>query len=100
MRGWLAALAIVAFAMLVASWAVRVAEGRRSMLESDAAVARGDALEAILAARAAAEARCPFCTAPDRGFQRLEAIAKEAESRGDEWTAFASFRAMCAASIA
>lgn len=97
----LAPLAIlVAIAILGAAWAGRVSEGRRSLADADAALARGDKIEAILAARAAAEARCPSCSAPDEGYARLEAIAKDTEHRGDDVTAFAAWRSIRAATLA
>lgn len=97
----LATLAVViAVAVLGAAWAGRAAEGKRSLADADAALARGDKLEAILAARAAAEARCPSCSAPEQGYARLEAIAKDTEHRGDDVTAFAAWRSIRAATLA
>jgi hypothetical protein len=82
------------------AWAGRVAEGRRALADADSALERGDTTEAILAARIAGEARCPGCTAPDEGFARLEKIARDAEARGDDTTAFAAWRATRAALLA
>jgi hypothetical protein len=86
--------------VIVAAWIGRVYEGRRSVEASDAAFKRGDRVEAIVLARAAADARCPFCEAPDLGYARLYAIAKDAESRGDDPTAVAAWRAVRAATLA
>jgi len=60
---------------------------------------RGDRVEAIVFARAAAEARCPWCQASELGYARLYAIAKEAESKGDDATAAAAWRAVRAAAL-
>jgi len=99
-RTWAALGIALLVAVLAVAWAGRVAEGRRSLAEADAAVARGDTFDAIMASRAAAEARCPTCTAPDEGYRRLEAIARDAEARGDDATAFAAWRAVRAALLA
>ena len=93
-------LAVALVLVIATAWGARVYEGRRGMLDSDAAVQRKDAVDAIMGARIAAEARCPLCTSPDRGFARLEAIARDAESRSEDAVAFAAFRAMRSASIA
>jgi hypothetical protein len=89
-----------AAAVLAVAWAGRAAEGRRALADSDAARARGDLVDAVLAARTAAEARCPGCGSPDEGFRRLEDLAKDAELRGDDATAFAAWRAARAAILA
>ena len=90
---------LVALALGVA-WAGRAAEGRRALADSDAALSRGDTTDAILSARIAAEARCPSCSAPEQGFAKLEKIARDAEARGDDTTAFAAWRATRAALLA
>lgn len=96
-----AAFALVLAALvLAAAWAGRVAEGRRALADADAALARGDAIEAIVAARAAAEARCPTCSAPEVAYAKLEAIAHDAERRADDATAFAAWSAIRAATLA
>lgn len=103
MKGVPRRILAVAFVTLLAlgiAWAGRAAEGRRALLDADAALARGDLVEAVLFARTAAEARCPACGAPDEGFARLETIARDAEARGDDATAFASWRAARAALLA
>jgi hypothetical protein len=89
-----------AVVVVVAAWVVRVQEGRRALAACDSALARGDRVEAIVQARAAAEARCPWCSSPELGYARLYAIAKEAESHGDDATAVAAWRAVRVASIA
>jgi hypothetical protein len=95
-----AAIAVVILVAVGIAWAGRVAEGRRALADADSALERGDTTEAIFAARIAGEARCPGCTAPDEGFARLEKIARDAEARGDDTTAFAAWRATRAALLA
>lgn len=89
----------VLLAVLVTAWVTRVSEGRRALAACDAAFARGDRVEAIVFARAAAEARCPGCAAPERAFTKLAAIAKDAEGRGDDLTAVSAWRAVRAATL-
>jgi len=60
---------------------------------------RGDRVEAIVFARAAAESRCPLCSASDTAYQRLETIAKESEARAEDTVAVAAWRAVRAASL-
>jgi hypothetical protein len=91
------ALTLVVFAV---AWAGRVSEGQRALADADAAIAHGNMFEAIALSRAAAEARCPGCTASEAGFSRLETIAKLAELRADDETALSAWRAARAASIA
>ncbi len=98
-RRWFAALAL-ALVVLVTAWGGRVVEGRRAVAASDVAAKRSDRVEAIAQARAAAEARCPWCAAPDLGYARLYAIAKEAEGQGDDAMAVACWRAVRAATLA
>ncbi|MBN9165980.1 MAG: hypothetical protein J0I07_33840 [Myxococcales bacterium] len=90
----------LALVVVIAALVTRVSEGRRAVEGCDAALARQDYVEAIVLARAAAEARCPWCEAPELGFARLFAIAKDAESRGDHPTAVAAWRAVRAATLA
>jgi hypothetical protein len=92
-------LAGLAVAVVVTAWIARVYDGRRSLSVCDAAMARGDRVEAIVFGRAAAEARCPGCGAPELGFARLQAIAKDGEARGDDATAVAAWRATRAATL-
>jgi hypothetical protein len=95
-----AAAAGVALLVLATAWVGRIAEGTAALAQCDAAMARGDAIDAILFAHAAAEARCPGCSAPDAAFAKLEHIATNAELRGDEPTAFSAWRAARAAALA
>lgn len=94
-----AALAL-AFVVLIAAWVSRVSEGRRALAESNGALLRGDRVEAIVHARAAAEARCPWCAAPEAGYAKLIAIAREAESKNDDASALAAWQAVRVASLA
>lgn len=89
----------LAFVVLVTAWITRVSEGRRSIASCDAALARGDRIEAIVQARAAAQARCPLCDSPEIGYTRLATIAKDAEGRADDATAVAAWRAARAAAL-
>jgi hypothetical protein len=84
------------FAVAIAS---RVSAGAAAVTASDRALASGDRLLAIEEARAAAEAVAPGSPYPDRGYARLDALAREAESRDDDQTAAAAWRAMRTASI-
>jgi len=94
------AAAALALVVILVAWASRVQEGRRSLAAADAALQRGDPIEAIVLARATAEARCPLCEAPELGYARLYAIAKDAEGRGEDATAVAAWRAVRAATLA
>ncbi|MBL8609490.1 MAG: hypothetical protein JNL38_19320 [Myxococcales bacterium] len=73
-------------------------EGSRALVLSDEAYARGERVEAIGLARAAAECRPTGASAA--GFDRLKKIADESEKRGDDATAAAALRATRAAAIA
>jgi hypothetical protein len=90
----------LALVVIVTAWVTRASEGRRALEGCDAAFARGDRVEAIVLARVAANARCPLCSAPELGYARLYAIAKDAETRGDDATAVAAWRAVRAATLA
>lgn len=90
---------VVSLIVLAIAWFGRVDDGKRALAESDAAAARADWPEAIMAARAAAEARCPAGCASELGYARLYAIAKDAEGRADDATAFAAWRAVRAAAL-
>lgn len=96
---WALGAAGVALAIAVA-WSTRAAEGRAAMVEADAALARGDLDAAMTAARVAAEARCPTCDAPERGYALLARIARDAEAKGDDARAFAAFVTIRAAALA
>ncbi len=93
------AAAGLALVVLIAAWIARAAEGSRALAECDGALRRKDVVEAIVFARAAAEAKCPFCSAPELGYARLYSIAKDAETRGDDVTAIAAWRAVRAAAL-
>ncbi len=100
MKEWRAfAAAGLVLAVVMTAWIARASEGRRSMAECDGALFRKDYVEAIVFARAAAEARCPLCSAPELGYARLYSIAKDAEGRGDDGTAIAAWRAVRAAAL-
>lgn len=96
-RAIAAAIALVALVVLAIAWIGLASEGKRALVECDAALARGELVDAILAARIAAEARCPTCSATEEGLGKLERIAKDAEARGDDSTAFAAWRGVRAA---
>lgn len=99
-RASLVAVLLALTVVVLAAWAARAEVGRRAIRDSDAAAARGDVQDAVLAARNAAQARCPLCAAPEQGFQRLEAIATQADKRADDTTALLAWRAVRAASLA
>ena len=93
-------VALLSFVVLVVAWVGRIGEGNRAIADCDSARARSDWAEAVMFGRAAAEARCPAFCVSDLGFARLYAIAKDAENRADDATAFAAWRAVRAASLA
>lgn len=92
-------VAALALAIFVTAWISRVREGKRALAACDEALARADRVEAIVFARAAAEARCPSCASAELGYARLYAIAKDAEARGDDAEAVAAWRAVRAAAL-
>jgi hypothetical protein len=89
----------VAFVVL-AGGAHELTVGARAIRESDEAFARGDLPAAIVHAHAAAEAMVPTSPYPARGYARLDAIARDAEARGDDPTAATAWRAMRSAAKA
>ena len=93
------AITIAAALVIVAAiaWAGRASEGQRALADADSALGRGDPIDAILAARMAASARCPGCLAPALGYAKLERIAEDAEAHGDDQVAFAAWRSYRAA---
>ncbi|WP_394827474.1 hypothetical protein [Pendulispora albinea] len=91
----LLAMAIV-FAVAIAR---QFGIGARSMVASDAALARGDIPAAIDEARAAAEARAPGSPYPARGYERLVAMAQKAEQEGHWSEAARAWRAVRAAAL-
>jgi hypothetical protein len=102
MRGAQAvACAILVFASVMAIVTAREwAEGSEEVAAADAAASRSDWAEAITRSRAAAEALAPGSPWPGRGWLRLRGIGHDAEARGDDATALASYSAMRAAALA
>lgn len=90
---------VVAMVVLVAAWFGRSSDGKKALADCDAALIRGDRIDAIVFARAAAEARCPWCSAPELGYAKLYAIARDVESKADDVTAITAWRAVRAASL-
>jgi hypothetical protein len=94
------------FVVLLLTAALAAFAGRELMLGADAvracdeALGRGDLPGAIDAAREAAEARVPGSPYAERGFERLEAIARTAEARDDDATATSAWRSVRAAALA
>ena len=99
----LARLAALAALVVVAAVAVltarEIATGQSEVAAADAAAARSDWGEAIVHARAAAEALVPGSPWPERGWERLEAVGHDAEARGDDATALLAYGAMRAAAL-
>jgi len=93
-----AVIAIAAVVSIATAREVRI--GARAMAESDAALARKDAPAALASARDAAEAYAPASPYVRAGFARIEAIARDAEARGDERAAVSAWSAMRAAATA
>jgi hypothetical protein len=92
---WMAGLGLIAGAA-----AARVlAEGRSELAASDAAWAAGDWVGASVHGRAAARAYVPFSPHVGRAYQRLRAVAQEAEGKGDTEAALFAWRAIRAAAI-
>lgn len=94
----LAALVVVATVGVLT--AREVAVGQEEVTAADAAASKSDWGEAIVHARAAAEALVPGSPWPARGWSRLEAIGHDAEARGDDATAMLAYGAMRAAALA
>lgn len=90
---------VVVAGIVIVAWVSRVSDGKKSLDACDASLKRGDRIEAIVFARAAAESRCPLCSSSEAGYQRLQTIAKEAEGRGEDTTAVAAWRAVRAATL-
>lgn len=83
MKGIVVRVVLAVVVVLSVAIARQYSIGVRSMSASDAAMSRGDVPAAIDEARAAAEARAPFSPYPDRGFERLTALARGAEQSGN-----------------
>jgi hypothetical protein len=92
--------ALVAVAVIGVVTAREVAMAQAEVVAADAASQRSDWGDAIVNARAAAEAVAPGNPWPERGRQRLEAIGHDAEARGDDATALLAYGAMRAAALA
>jgi hypothetical protein len=95
----------VLFVLLVSSalaalTARELSLGESGVQDCDALLARGDLAGAIDAARSAAEACAPGSPYPERGYARLEAIARAAEEREDDATAAAAWRSVRSAAMA
>lgn len=90
---------VVALVVLIVAWFGRASDGRKALADAEAAMIRGDRVDAIVYARAAAEARCPACSAPALGYAKLYAIARDAEAKADDLTAITAWRAVRAASL-
>jgi len=95
--GWLATLVVTG--VLGVSAGREASAGAREIAAADLDAARGDWLDAIGHARAAAEAAVPASPWPERGFRRLESIGRDATARGDEPTARLAFAAMKTAAL-
>jgi len=94
----LAALVVVASVAVLT--ARELAVGSAEVTAADAAALRSDWGDAIVHARAAAEALVPGSPWPARGWSRLEAVGHDAEARGDDPTAMLAYGAMRAAALA
>jgi hypothetical protein len=95
-----ATAALVVVAATAVLTARELAVGQAEVTLADAAAARSDWGEAIVHARAAAEALVPGSPWPSRGWERLEAIGRDAEARGDDATAMLAYGAMRSAALA
>lgn len=95
-----ALVALVVASTLAVLTAREIALGRTEVAAADVAAARSDWWEAVVHARAAAEALVPGSPWPERGRERLEAIGRDAEARGDDATAMLAYAAMRTAALA
>jgi hypothetical protein len=93
------ALFVVAAVVLVAS-RQELAVGQSEVRAADEAMGRLDWADAIDHAKAAALALAPMSPWPERGGQRLRAIAHDAETRGDATVALRAYGALRAAALA
>jgi hypothetical protein len=92
--------ALVVVAALAVLTVRETSVGRLEVAAADEAADRSDWPEAVVHARAAAEALVPGSPWPERGWRRLEAIGHDAEARGDDPTATLAYAAMRAAALA
>ena len=91
---------VLVFGTLVAVLLRELSLGASAMETCGEAMAHADLPGAIDAAREAAEATAPGSPYPERGYARLVEIAQAAETRGDDATATAAWRAIRAAAMA
>jgi hypothetical protein len=99
--GQAAALAALVVVAATATLTAReLAVGQAEVTAADAAASRSEWGDAIVHARAAAEALVPGSPWPARGWERLEAIGHDAEARGDDATAMLAYGAMRSAALA
>jgi hypothetical protein len=99
-RGEIVAAALVVASSLAWLAAREMAVGQREDAAAEAAVARSQWIDAIAHSRSAAEAVAPWSPWPERGAHRLEALARDAEARGDDVTALLAWGALRSAAIA
>lgn len=90
-----AVVSVLAFATLH-----EVSEGARAMHASDVALAAKNPELALAEAHEAATHVAPFSPWSDRGYARLEALAEDAEARGDDDLATSAWQAIRAAETA
>ncbi len=87
---------VVALSLAIAR---QFALGAHAMSASDEALARGDISAAIDEARAAAEARAPGSPYPQRGYERLMTLARDAEHAGHVSDCARAWRAVQSAAL-
>lgn len=90
-----AVVSVLAFALLH-----EVSEGSRAMHASDVALAAKNPELALAEAHEAATHVAPFSPWSERGYSRLEALADDAEARGDDELATNAWQAIRAAETA
>jgi hypothetical protein len=99
-RGRRLVLLVAGVVLLASAPVARVlVEGRAEERASAAALSSGDVAGATVHARRAATAYEPFAPHVDRAYQRLRAIALDAETRGNPEAALFAWRAVRSASI-
>src|SRR5262249_22788882 len=94
-----AVVALAALVVGVATTRIR-REGEVAIASCDDAIRRGDRAAATVFAARAARAVAPRSDDAARGYERLAAIARDAEAHGDRAAAAAAWRAMHGAAIA
>ncbi len=93
MKGWRVAVLVVAVGL--GAIVTRVFwDGRRALAAGDAAMARQDVTEAVVGWRRAARWFAPFAPHVEGAYERLEALARAADERGDAAVALAAWRAI------